>query len=90
MARIEFSTLKESETWIRDVVFKGNRQYMAYFTESNELVLVPTKSTRPFIYGLVKNANKKEVTNLFKDSGIQVYSITNFEWDAERGLSKAE
>lgn len=90
MPRIEFANITESVDWIRSFVINSDKKYIAYCTKNNELILVPTKSTRPIVYALIKNVNRKEVTILFKNSTIPVYNIEYFEWNIERGLSKSE
>ena len=88
MPRIEFDFLKQAETWIQKRVIKSNKEYEGYITKNNELILLPKKSTKPLLYCYVSFADIKDVTELFKDSSIDIFKCSSFDWNAERGIHK--
>lgn len=88
MPRIEFNNLSEAETWIKEKILKSDKNYEGYFTSSNELILIPNKSTRPIVYGYIKLADKTAIKNTFKDTSIPIYTCKHYEWNPERGMTK--
>ena len=90
MGRVEFDTLIQAEEWIKRFVLTSNKKYVGFYTSNNELILTPTKSTRPIIYGYIKTASMSTIRKLFKDTDIQIFSCSNFEWNIEKTASKIE
>jgi len=88
MPRIEFRNLEEAEVWIKDIIVSSNKNYHGYFTDNNELILIPGKSTRPTIYGLVYFADYTQVKKLFDKTSIPIYRCHEYEWNPDRGMSK--
>ena len=88
MPRIEFENLEKAEPWIKTVILKSDKNYIGYHTLNLELILVPTKSTQPIVYGYIKHAEKDKIKKLLV--GMLVFDITKFEWNAERGLPMGE
>jgi len=85
MVRVEFETLEQALTWIKD--FPISKEYVGYYTKKQELIFVPLKSTRPTIYGYIKKADRNQVRNLLENK-MKIYVINRFEWNAERDLAK--
>jgi len=85
MPRIEFGNKKAADSWIKNHI--EGKKYEAYYTRDSELILVPTKSTQPIVYGYVKMALEEEVKDLMS-KGVTVYWIDKFEWNSDRGMPK--
>ena len=90
MPRIEFNNLQEATTWIQAKIIPSDKRYEGYYTDAEELILIPQKSTRPLIQGYVYRANYQDVKKLFEKTTIDIYRCREFEWNADRGMSKNE
>jgi len=84
MPRIEFKNLDQADKWINDKVLDSNKGYYGYYnTTTNELILSPSKSTRPIFYGLVRNTKMQDVIDYFKETTVVIYTCDDFEWDSD-------
>lgn len=87
MPRIMFDNFEEAKGWIK--TFMDEKNYVGYFTEKDELIFVPIKSTRPTTYCYIKDAKLTEVSNFFKDR-LMIFRVKNFDWNAESAISRKE
>jgi len=86
MGRVEFDTITEARDWITKEIIPSEKNYKGYFTKAQELCLIPSKSTRPTVYGYVKRTTWEEVRDLFSQTSVPVYKCNNYEWDAQIGV----
>jgi len=90
MGRPTFRNLTQAEHWIKDKVINSDKGYYGFHTDANEIILIPSKSTRPVVYGYVKNVSEKEARNFFKETNIILYPCQEYDWSAERSTSKSD
>jgi len=88
MVRVEFDTLTEAESYIKRKIIDSPRNYEAYYTKDEQLALIPGKSTSPKVYVLIKKADKRNVREIFGDTSVPVFKVSNFEWNAEHVPSR--
>jgi len=80
--RLIFKELESFQKWISDL---NSDRYVCYSTDSNEVIIVPTRSTRPLIYGYIRIP--KESKNVLKDLeslGFKIYRVSRVEWADDR------
>jgi len=83
--RVVFKELKEFGKWVQEIA-KPDKYYV-YITEENEIVLVPSKSTRPMTFAYVRVAKEEELkilTTSFEGSGYKVFNVKAFDWHDDR------
>ena len=90
MPRLEFDSFFDAKQWLTTFVKASDKGYVGYYTSRKELILIPTKSTQPILYGYVRNTEEKDARAFSDTSGIIVYKISSFEWDAERTRKSME
>jgi len=80
MTRYVFEKVNPFKEWMADHV--TSEKYEAYITPSNEVVLVPLKSTHPLKYGYARLIpdNIKEIHQWLKEKGVKTYSA-DVDWD---------
>jgi len=82
--RLVFKTKDELLAWIKECV--SPERYVAYITDDNEVVLCPTRSTRPIIYGYLKvETNIGDIVkSIVHEFGIRCFPVKNVEWADDR------
>ena len=85
MPVLAFKTKKEFEAWIKKFI-KPNRYLLYAATETNEIILQPTVSTRPRMVGYIKTQGDivEYVKKLSNDFGIDYFIINRYGWDTDR------
>jgi RNA recognition motif-containing protein len=86
MPRFIFSDNTEFMSWVE--VHVTPDKYECYVTDSGELLLSPTKSTRPMNYAYIKFASydaAKETIEKLK-SRVRIYRVTRIEYDPDRAV----
>lgn len=87
MPRIIFESVDELSRWLKIHYIRGYEGYISPL--ENEIVLIPTKSTRPLLYVYYKYNNDKElaeIKTLLDSLKIQYYTVKRLEWVEDRPL----
>jgi hypothetical protein len=83
--RLVFDNLQEFERWISNNVSAD--KYECYITRELEVILVPTKSTKPLKYAYIKLSSAEDlkiVEKLRVGMGLNVYNIKHLVWADDR------
>jgi len=84
MSRLIFGNVIEFKKWIQNRM--DPNKYECYVTEEREIVLVPTKSTPPIIFGYFKaetvDLMKSPIITL-RDLNVQIYRLRRYEWKTD-------
>ena len=84
MPRPIFTTKDDFIKWLASAI--NPTKYDCYATASKELILIPTVSTRPVIYGHYKAFKEQDFIDAkgaVEARGIPVYSVGQFDWNIE-------
>ena len=87
MPRIEFNRYLELDKWIHYMRAK-NKEYVAYITANDELILIPTTSTAPIICGYCANIEQETALKLVHKHYLKFFKIERFEWKSETMVKK--
>ena len=83
--RIVFFAIEEFIAWATDHCTP--EKYETYWTP-DEIVIAPTKSTRPLLYAYLRLPRDveggKTLTTTLKNLGLRSYVVDRIEWDVER------
>jgi len=85
MVRYVFNEKKEFLRWISDNVTK--EKYQAYLTENREVILVPTRSTRPLEYAYFRCTDsdiEDDVVEKLAKIELKIYNVKSVEWADDR------
>jgi len=82
MPRLVFGHVEAFKKWAADKVTK--ERYDLYLTDSDEIILVPIRSTRPIMYAYFQSGNSHELAEeLTAKTGVSVYYVETFDWKTE-------
>ena len=84
MPRLVFENSAEFKGWIQNKV--EGEKYDCFVTSTREIILVPTKSTPPIMYGyyhIIDAGAGNEVIRTVKSKGVSVFKVKNFEWKTD-------
>jgi len=81
MPILEFDSLSSLEEWVAK--FTTPERYMVIVTSDEEVVLQPTKTSRPIIYGYYKGQAQR-VLKALEALGYRILHVKSFTWDIER------
>lgn len=85
MPVIAFTTKKDFESWIKKFV-KPTKNLLFAVTETSEVIVQPTVSTKPRMVGYIKVQNGvveyvKKLSKLFE---IEYFTVSRYGWDTDR------
>lgn len=85
MPRVEFGNHNDLQVWMSSWVH-GVRsdKYHCYYTANHEMILVPTTSTDPIVYGYLQEVDKKTAENLCKAFRLPLTECMYWVWSADR------
>lgn len=84
MSRLVFGNVVEFKKWIEDRM--DPNKYECYVTQDLEIVLVPTKSTPPIIFGYFKAETielLKSPVMVIKNLNVPIYRLRRYEWKTD-------
>lgn len=87
MPRLVFETCGEFLEHTKYILRR--KEYTAYITEKDEIILVPVRSTRPVIYCYYKITDEREkeaILDLLESLKVPVFYIKSFDWDAQKPI----
>ena len=87
MPRLEFGKKDGLIRWIRNRMVPD--KYECYMTEGKEIILVPTRSTRPVVYAYLKcdtPEDFKAVLTELKRLKVMMFGIKKFEWKPDASI----
>lgn len=85
MPRIVFTNPEQLFDWVKE--FCSSNKYVGYVTSKKELIIEPTKSTRPLRYAYYAGDDIDEIAKkLIEKYQIKVFQIKNYEWDLEKSV----
>ena len=87
MPRVEFDQYVEMRKWFKYMRGK-KREFIAFITDDNELILQPTTSTSPITYGYAAQMEGRLAKEFVKEFGLTFFRVRRFEWKSENGLKK--
>ena len=87
MPRVEFDRYAEMRKWMKYMQGK-KREYIAFLTDDEELILQPTTSTAPITYGYAANIKETTAMTFVKDFKLMSLRVRRFEWKSENNLKK--
>ena len=90
MVRVEFDTLTQAKSYIQRKIIGSPKNYEGYYTKDKQLAIIPGKSTSPKVYVLIKKADARNVQDIFNDTSVPIFKVSNFEWNAEHTPSRKE
>jgi hypothetical protein len=84
MVRLVFEAIDEFEKWI-DKHGKPEK-YECYVTKDGEVVMMPTKSTRPVNYGYMQltSASVEKLKKKLAELGVSIFNVRDVEWAEDR------
>lgn len=88
MPRPVFTSQAEFIKWLANAV--NPTKYVCYATASRELIMVPTVSTRPIMYGhycAVSGEDFNTAKKAVETMGIPVFVTGRFDWNTEDRVS---
>ena len=88
MPRKVFESLEDLREWIKTWV-TPDRYAVNVTTREREVIVEPTKSTRPVIYGYYKCSEEelekfKEFLKGIRSLGYSVIKLKSYEWDVDK------
>lgn len=85
MPRVEFVNTHELQDWLSTwVTGVRSGKYHCFYTTYSELILVPTTSTDPIVYGYLRYIDKKEALNICKAFKLPLTECMAWIWSADR------
>jgi len=89
MPRKVFENISDIMEWIK--VFAVPERYIVNLTKDNEIIIEPTKSTKPLTYCYYKAGHGEEeeinkFINYLKGQGFTILRLKAYEWDIEKAI----
>lgn len=75
---------EELMAWLEDTVVTG--RYRVLVTDENEIIVEPTKTSRPLKYAYLQITEPSEIAKKIREKfGLKILHIKAYRWNDERG-----
>ena len=81
MPRIEFRAIGELIKWMEKL--QKAERFFGYYTDSQEIILAPNRSTQPVLYALLDNVKEEDISKVQEATAIQFFRIKRWVWSAD-------
>ena len=87
MPRAEFDNYDNFKRWFNGHIQRHRKsRYEAYLVAGQDLVLLPTSSTSPLVYGYIQAIDDQlsAAKQLLEAASIPLYEVVRWDWSSER------